>query len=159
VAHDGHCTMCTQQAFLRFTLEMRSAGCRFRVSQYVCVGAPSRSQSFFSFQFGCCNQFRCTSVSGYWGLSTKMFAMLCPSFLNFRNACRGIRADAAQTFCSNRGVHYSLRLFGLGGCETKTRLQRKRLPPKFINRSIMNMKARCQRLFKAKGGQIEEGGL
>ena len=53
----------------------------------------------------------------------------------------------------------TLRLFGLGGCETKTRLQRKRLPPKFINRSIMNMKARCQRLFKAKGGQIEEGGL
>jgi len=33
-----------------------------------------------------------------------------------------------------------------------------RLPPKFINSSIKNMKERCQRLHKAKGGHIEEGG-
>ena len=45
--------------------------------------------------------------------------------------------------------------------EYLARLRRtaKRLPPKFINKSIMNMKARCHRLFKAEGGQIEEGGL
>jgi hypothetical protein len=45
--------------------------------------------------------------------------------------------------------------------EYLARLRRtaKRLPPKFINKSIMNMKARCQRLFKAEGGQIEKGGL
>ena len=45
--------------------------------------------------------------------------------------------------------------------EYLARLRRtaKRLPPKSINKSIMNMKARCRRLFKAEGGQIEEGGL
>ena len=33
-----------------------------------------------------------------------------------------------------------------------------RLSPKVINKSIMNMKVRCQRLYDAKGGHIEEGG-
>ena len=33
-----------------------------------------------------------------------------------------------------------------------------RLLPKFINSSIKNMKERCQRLHKAKGVHIEEGG-
>ena len=33
-----------------------------------------------------------------------------------------------------------------------------RLPPKFINKSIMNMKVRSQRLYDAEGGHIEEGG-
>ena len=32
-----------------------------------------------------------------------------------------------------------------------------RLPPKFINSSIRNMKVRCQRLYQVKGGHIEEG--
>ena len=44
--------------------------------------------------------------------------------------------------------------------EYLTRLRRtaKRLPANFINKSIRNMKVRCQRLFKAKGHHIEEGG-
>ena len=33
-----------------------------------------------------------------------------------------------------------------------------KLPVSFINRSIMNLKERCQRLFAAKGGLFEEGG-
>ena len=33
-----------------------------------------------------------------------------------------------------------------------------RLQPKFMNSSIMNMKVRCQRMYKAKGGHFEEGG-
>ena len=33
-----------------------------------------------------------------------------------------------------------------------------RLPPQFMNSSIENLKERCQRLHKAKGGHIEEGG-
>jgi len=33
-----------------------------------------------------------------------------------------------------------------------------RLPPKFINSSIKNMRERCQRLHKAKGGHIEVRG-
>ena len=34
----------------------------------------------------------------------------------------------------------------------------KRLPASFINRSIKDMKRRCQRLAAAKGGHFEEGG-
>jgi hypothetical protein len=34
----------------------------------------------------------------------------------------------------------------------------KRLPRGFINRSIMDMKRRCERLYLAKGGLFEEGG-
>lgn len=37
-------------------------------------------------------------------------------------------------------------------------LTAQRLSPAFINRSIMNLKVRCQRLFRAKGGLFEEGG-
>jgi hypothetical protein len=33
-----------------------------------------------------------------------------------------------------------------------------RLPASFINKSILNMKVRCQRLLAAEGGHIEEGG-
>ena len=33
-----------------------------------------------------------------------------------------------------------------------------RLPPKFINSFVMNMKVRCQRMYMAKGGHFEEGG-
>ena len=32
------------------------------------------------------------------------------------------------------------------------------LPPEFIRKSILNLKERCQRLYKAKGGLFEEGG-
>ena len=40
-----------------------------------------------------------------------------------------------------------------------TRLRRTamRLPSKFLKASIKNLKTRCQRLYAAKGGQIEEG--
>jgi len=32
-----------------------------------------------------------------------------------------------------------------------------RLPEKFLKKSIMNLKVRCQRLYEAKGNHIEEG--
>jgi hypothetical protein len=32
-----------------------------------------------------------------------------------------------------------------------------RLSPKFLKASIMSLKTRCQRLYDAKGGHIEEG--
>lgn len=34
----------------------------------------------------------------------------------------------------------------------------KRLPPEFINRSVSDLKRRCERLYEAKGGLFEEGG-
>ena len=33
-----------------------------------------------------------------------------------------------------------------------------RLPPKFINSFVMNMKVTCHRMYMAKGGHFEEGG-
>ena len=51
-----------------------------------------------------------------------------------------------------------------GKCETRAEFERrvdrvaKALPSTFINKSIMDMKRRCERLYAAEGGLFEEGG-
>ena len=150
MANDGHCTTCTQKASFQFTMEMASAGRRFRVSRYVCLRAPSRSNvsvwwvfvgcgrhclvqsSPALFQFGCSSQFRLMTVSGYWAFLQKCLLCCVPhSFASGMHV--GEPGQTLRNFFSQKGGSTTLRLFGFGGCDSKTEvrqtsLQRKRFP-------------------------------
>ena len=86
-----------------------------------------RFHALFFLQFGCSSSFRLLTASGYEAFPQ----MLCSSLSPLRCTCRRIRVNPARTFFQKRGSDYSLRCFGFGGCDSKTKVRRRSLERKW----------------------------